>query len=72
GRPLVHTGPYRYLRHPNYVAVVGELVGAAMMVGAPLAAPIVLVVFGAVLLRRLRFEERVLASTVGRPSAPVS
>ncbi|MEZ5315960.1 MAG: isoprenylcysteine carboxylmethyltransferase family protein, partial [Vicinamibacterales bacterium] len=28
GRPLVHTGPYRYLRHPNYVAVVGELVGA--------------------------------------------
>jgi methyltransferase len=62
GRPLVHTGPYRYLRHPNYVAVVGELAGAAMMVGAPLGAPIVLVAFGAVLIRRLRFEERVLAS----------
>ena len=25
GAPLVATGPYRYLRHPNYVAVVIEL-----------------------------------------------
>ena len=30
--PLVTTGPYRYVAHPNYVAVVGELVGTAMMV----------------------------------------
>ena len=33
-RPLVTTGPYRYVAHPNYVAVVGELVGTAMMFGA--------------------------------------
>lgn len=24
GLPLVHRGPYRWLRHPNYVAVVAE------------------------------------------------
>ncbi|MEV1176286.1 isoprenylcysteine carboxylmethyltransferase family protein [Nonomuraea sp. NPDC049784] len=24
GLPLVHSGPYRWLRHPNYVAVVAE------------------------------------------------
>ena len=27
GQPLVTAGPYRYVAHPNYIAVVGELVG---------------------------------------------
>ena len=30
--PLVTTGPYRLLRHPNYVAVAGELIGVAIAV----------------------------------------
>jgi methyltransferase len=60
GRALVTTGPYRFLAHPNYVAVVGELVGAAMMVGARVLGPVMLVVFGTVLWARMRFEERVL------------
>ena len=34
GSVLVASGPYRILRHPNYVAVVGELVGVALMTGA--------------------------------------
>src|SRR5262249_58475610 len=34
GASLVAGGPYRFIRHPNYVAVVGELVGAALMTGA--------------------------------------
>lgn len=25
GAPLVHSGPYRYLRHPNYLIVTGEI-----------------------------------------------
>ena len=32
--PLVTTGPYRIVAHPNYIAVIGELAGAAMMCGA--------------------------------------
>jgi len=34
GAPLVQTGPYRWLRHPNYVAVVIELFSAPLMFGA--------------------------------------
>ena len=30
-------GPYRWLRHPNYVGVLGELAGVAAMAGAPIA-----------------------------------
>src|SRR5580765_5139735 len=29
GASLVARGPYRFVRHPNYVGVLGELVGAA-------------------------------------------
>jgi methyltransferase len=32
--PLVRRGPYRWLRHPNYVAVVLELLAAPLMFGA--------------------------------------
>jgi methyltransferase len=34
GEPLVRRGPYRYLRHPNYLAVVVELLAAPLMFGA--------------------------------------
>ena len=60
GQPLVTTGPYRYVAHPNYVGVVGELVGAAMMCGAPATGSIGFVVFSLVLWRRVRFESQVL------------
>jgi len=62
GRPLVATGPYRYVDHPNYIAVVGELVGAAMMLGARVSGPIMLGVFGIALWARIRFESRILRS----------
>jgi methyltransferase len=64
GRPRVTTGPYRYVAHPNYVAVVGELASAAMMVGAWIAGPVMLAVFGAVLWMRMTFEERALQAAV--------
>jgi methyltransferase len=62
GRPLVRDGPYRYVAHPNYIGVLGELVGTAMMVGAAISGPVMLGLFGAVLWARWRFETRVLAS----------
>ncbi len=34
GEPLVEHGPYRWLRHPNYLAVIAELLGFALIVGA--------------------------------------
>jgi methyltransferase len=62
GVPLVTTGPYRYVTHPNYVAVVGELVGAAMMDGARVMGPVMTIAFGLALAARVRFENRVLRS----------
>lgn len=61
GEPLVTTGPYRYVSHPNYIAVVGELVGTAMMMEARVLGPIMTVAFGLALWARIRFEARVLA-----------
>jgi methyltransferase len=34
GEPLVRRGPYRFLRHPNYLAVIVELLAASLMFGA--------------------------------------
>jgi methyltransferase len=58
--PLVGHGPYRYVAHPNYVAVVGELAGAALMMRAVWTGPVAVSVFGFVLWRRIRFEERAI------------
>jgi methyltransferase len=68
GMPLVTSGPYRYIAHPNYVAIVGELVGAAMMMNAVVTGPIGVLAFGLTLLARIRFEERVLAAYRARQS----
>lgn len=59
GSASVDTGPYRIMRHPNYVAVVGEIVGVAVMMRANVSGPIALLVFGTLLLRRISVENRV-------------
>jgi methyltransferase len=53
-------GPYKLLRHPNYIAVMGELAGAALVAHAPLAGGVAGVAFGALILLRIRVEERAL------------
>lgn len=60
GAPLVTGGPYRWMRHPNYVGVVGELLGMALITGALVAGPAGLVFFGVLLRIRIRGEERAL------------
>jgi len=66
GEPLVGDGPYRYVAHPNYIAVVGELVGTAMMMEARVLGPIMTIASGLALWTRIRFETRVLAPLRGR------
>jgi methyltransferase len=61
GVPLIATGPYRRLRHPNYVAVLGELVGVALMSGARVTGPLGTILFGMLMLKRIRVEERALS-----------
>jgi methyltransferase len=60
--PLVTRGLYRYVRHPNYVAVILELVAVPLVHGAVLTA-VVFTLSNAVLLAvRIREEERALGS----------
>jgi methyltransferase len=53
-------GPYRFLRHPNYLGVAGEIAGMALMARAPIAGVASFVLFGVLMLARIRVEERAL------------
>jgi methyltransferase len=53
-------GPYRWMRHPNYVAVVGELAGFAVFCQAPIAGTLGVMAFVPILVARIRVEERAL------------
>jgi methyltransferase len=62
GQELVTAGPYRVLRHPNYVAVAGELVATALMTGARVSGPIATALFSLLMLRRISVENRALGA----------
>lgn len=62
GASRVARGPYRWIRHPNYVGVLGELAGAAAMAGAPIAGAAGFVAFAGLLVRRIAVEELALRS----------
>jgi methyltransferase len=66
GAPLVRRGPYRWLRHPNYVAVIVELASAPLMFGAWRTALAASALNLAALAIRVRVEERALG-LAGRP-----
>jgi len=58
--PLVTGGPYRFVRHPNYVAVAGEIISVALMTGARVTGPVGLMFFGFLMARRIVAENRAL------------
>ena len=60
GAHLVASGPYRWLRHPNYVGVMGELAGVALMTGAWRSGAAGIAGFGWLIARRVTIEELAL------------
>ena len=60
GAPLVTTGPYRFLAHPNYLSVVGEIVSVAAIVWAPITGTLATIGFGLLMIARIRIEDRAL------------
>ena len=66
GLPPVRHGPYRWLRHPNYLAVVIELVAAPMIFGAWRTAVGVSALNLVALAIRIRAEEQALGGGPAR------
>jgi len=60
GERLVSSGPYRYLTHPNYAVVAGEIALLPLVVGLPWIAALFTVLNAAVLFIRIRAENRAL------------
>ena len=65
GQKLVSAGPYRYLSHPNYAVVIGEIAVLPLVLGLPWLAVIFTILNAAVLTIRIRAENRALAGLRG-------
>jgi methyltransferase len=65
GLPLVRSGPYRLLDHPNYVAVVLEGIALPLVHAAWITAVVFTVANAALLAVRLRVENTALATAPG-------
>ena len=72
GAQPVTKGPYRFLRHPNYLAVIVEMLALPIYCGAPRTALFATVGNALLLAGRIRIEEDALGSAyaaafAGRP-----
>ena len=67
GAPLVARGPYKWLSHPNYVVVIGEIAVLPLCFGLPWYALAFSLANAAVLTIRIRAENAALAGV--RPLA---
>jgi methyltransferase len=63
GLPLVSRGPYRWLRHPNYVAVVLEVAALPLVHTAWVTAVVFSLLDVVVLSIRIPAEQRALAAS---------
>ena len=62
GRTPVRHGPYRYLRHPNYMVVACEIAVLPLAFGAWRITLVFTVLNGAMLAYRIRIENAALAA----------
>lgn len=60
GDPLVVTGPYQFISHPNYLAVMGEIASVAAIVWAPITGTLAAIGFGVLMITRIRIEDQAL------------
>ena len=63
GKSLVMAGPYRFLSHPNYAVVAGEIAVLPLALNLPLLAVVFTILNAAVLAIRIRAENRALAAS---------
>jgi methyltransferase len=65
----IATGPYRWVRHPNYLAVILEFFALPMAGGAWVSALALSILDGVVLVDRIRSEETLLLEAPGYAEA---
>jgi methyltransferase len=65
GAPLVQSGPYRYLRHPNYWVVVGEIAVLPLVFGEIAVAIVFSILNAGMIAWRIRAENAALADRRG-------
>jgi len=68
GEPLVASGPYRYLSHPNYAVVAAEIAMLPLALHLPMLALIFTGLNAAMLAIRLRAETRALSGSASAAS----
>jgi methyltransferase len=71
GAPLVRSGPYRWLRHPNYAIVTAEIALLPLAFGAIAIAAVFSAANLVLLARRIRIEDAALAVTARLDLLPI-
>ncbi len=61
GAARIARGPYRLMHHPNYLALLGEVLACSVSLGAPRTGAVAILVVGALIARRVVIEERAMA-----------
>ena len=65
GEPLISSGPYKYLSHPNYAVVAAEIAVLPLALHLPLVSLVFTLVNAAVLGIRIRVEGGALSAIAG-------
>jgi methyltransferase len=65
GHYLVTTGPYQFCRHPNYLAMLLEMVGFCLLGNAFYTLAVFFPLYALVLAARIRLEEMALVTALG-------
>lgn len=65
---IIQKGPYKYIRHPNYVVVVAELIFLPLSFGAYYTAIIISILNAFLLNIRISVEEKALAEVSDYPT----
>jgi methyltransferase len=68
GARLLARGPYRFMRHPNYLIVAVEIALVPLALGLPLYAAVFSLLNAALLIVRLQAEEAALQWAVNAPA----
>jgi methyltransferase len=72
GAPLVRRGPYRFLRHPNYVVVALEIAIVPLALGLPMFAAVFSTLNVPLAMHRIAVEQAALAWAQAESAAVIS